>query len=67
MQLICCALAFAPERAGNSIVAKIPMMAITTSSSIRVKALCAFRCRGNMEFTIIFVAVAVKSRRKKNF
>ena len=54
------ALLFALPRAGNSIAAKIPMMAITTSNSIRVKARCALRCCGNMELNIIFVAVAVK-------
>lgn len=40
MHITACALNFALERAGNSIAARIAMMAITTRSSIRVKAAC---------------------------
>jgi hypothetical protein len=38
MQLTDCALDFARESAGRSIPAKMAMMAITTSSSMSVKA-----------------------------
>src|SRR5437879_1447545 len=37
-QLICLALSFARDRAGSNMAARIAMMAITTSSSIKVKA-----------------------------
>jgi hypothetical protein len=38
MQEVCLPLALALERAGSNIAAKIAMMAITTNSSMRVKA-----------------------------
>src|SRR5207249_11175845 len=37
-QLIFCAFAFAEDKTGSSIAARIAMMAITTSNSMRVKA-----------------------------
>ena len=39
-QLVACALAFARVNAGNNIAARIAMMAMTTSSSMSVKAFC---------------------------
>ncbi len=38
VQLDCCAFAFALANAGKSIAARMAMMAMTTSNSIRVKA-----------------------------
>jgi hypothetical protein len=38
MQLICSALVFARAKAGNNSAARMAMMAMTTSSSISVKA-----------------------------
>src|ERR1039457_5084038 len=38
MQVACCALARARENTGNRIAARMAMIAITTSSSIRVNA-----------------------------
>jgi hypothetical protein len=38
-----CALRFAEARAGNSIAARMAMMAMTTNSSIKVKAFVLFR------------------------
>jgi len=38
MQAICCARNLALDSAGSNIDARIAMMAMTTSSSIRVKA-----------------------------
>ena len=38
MHLVICALALARPRAGKSIEARMAMMAMTTSNSIRVKA-----------------------------
>ena len=38
MQAVCCAFAFALANAGNSRLAKIAMMAMTTSNSISVNA-----------------------------
>src|SRR5215510_377878 len=43
VQLICFALSLALERAGNSMLARMAMMAITTSSSMRVKPTLARR------------------------
>jgi hypothetical protein len=42
------ALLFARERAGKSMPAKMAMMAMTTSSSIKVKALAQWRRMGFM-------------------
>src|SRR3954453_15030932 len=51
MQLICCALAFAVASAGNSMLARIAMIAMTTKSSISVKPAERDRpARGNLNF-----------------
>src|SRR5258707_8647668 len=50
-QAICCAFCLALARAGNNIAAKMAMMAITTSSSIKVKPLaCGFWGLGEGRF-----------------
>ena len=40
-----CAFCFARESAGNSIAARMPIMAMTTSSSINVNARSVFICQ----------------------
>jgi|GEM_PF-5802333 hypothetical protein len=51
MQLIPVALDLALANAGSNILAKIAMMAITTSSSIRVKPRCfSFVFIGNLRY-----------------
>ncbi len=40
IHLILCALLFAADKAGSNIAARMAMMAMTTSSSIKVKPVC---------------------------
>src|SRR5579871_1068504 len=50
MQLVRCALSLADANAGNNSAAKMAMIAITTSSSIKVKALGFSRMRAGFPF-----------------
>src|SRR5688572_22295557 len=63
-QLICAAFAFALDSAGKSMLARIAMIAITTSSSIRVKPESGRRPPVGKAFAFIWVTGVLPARPK---
>src|SRR5512146_383658 len=61
MQVIACALDLALERAGSSIAARMAMMAMTTSSSMSVKASKRERLAGWFSGTATMVSLGFDS------
>ena len=57
MQAICCARNLALANAGNSIAAKMAIMAITTSNSISVKAPACDPPIGRIKVNLVFANV----------